>query len=511
MRKISVFLILILLVALLAACNNKNPSELDTSSPKVTESPMATALRPTTNDNEEDIQSEPVPAIQGKVEIAQDRIPTGFALTKIGEITDRSIRVQCGADYVQMVNIDLPGVGHIVPLNSLCEPLTDVDCISIKTVTPGYYALYKYDSGVNRVALYAEDGTELIPFEAAMIEAQFTTYYLVPTSWLSEARYLRVVYAKEVTDNEDEAVYEDTDAYYWFDGEDAYYKGYYKLYDTVERRFVPDFSATNPDNYCLQVGNELFVYTDEQGKSTVYNADGKSVMDVTDRAVELGNGCFVVDYSTVYDNNGAMLYKFQDTTVSVLGDSGKFLGGASAVFDMYGNKLFDHDPSLLIITESGGFFSGSTATEGMLLDAQGNVVYKSDSAYSPIYKGFGVWMFSSADADAKSFYYMVNGSVVESNSRSSYNMANLGSGNTSLTPWLRPDVTVDAADEFFPLPLDYLVLDISADGDRLVDCFTGETLLTAKNSIDVTANGYVYAKDEVGGTITIYKLELQYK
>ena len=106
---------------------------------------------------------------------------------------------------------------------------------------------------VNKTGLYTGEGEELIPCEAASI--------VRPHNRDRDFHFLEVIYTTEQTDDESEAIIYFTQSMFSLHvGEDdVMYKGYAKIYDLDNRKFVDNFEAARLDRYSFYDLGESFL------------------------------------------------------------------------------------------------------------------------------------------------------------------------------------------------------------------------------------------------------------
>ncbi len=226
---------------------------------------------------------------------------------------------------------------------------------AIRLLQNGCYVVNGGGDGVNRVGLFDDTGTPLIPFEAAVIRE------LGNHSGEDTGRYLAVYYAtKQTTDRNKALIYLSDGS--WIGGNvpgdnDVMYEGYVRFYDLQRRRFVPELESTGNHSSC---GSLLVV-----GKK-VYDADGKQVAD----KLTAGNGYLIRNTSPkeVYDE--ALTLRFtSDLQLSVLTSTSGYLkqydpGKGYRVIDMDGSPVVE------------GWFKSVTEEKYGILSAQ-----RADGAY----------------------------------------------------------------------------------------------------------------------------------
>lgn len=513
MKKLTPLIIaLMLALSLIAGCTAETPATPPTSTGvnngiQTTEAkdpePISTALETSdtiSSETETPVETEAPVAAKGHVEVEPNVLPEKWTLEQCAQfpkennfyfVSNVLHRYSKADDDTDLLSPVSPSGADIVSFPSTGAEL----------VVPGVYSVRAYADGINTTGLYTDDGTELIPCEAAIITPLLF-------QWTDEAekytRFLYVIYGTEQTENENEAFFYATTKMFAIapqDG-DTFYKGYARIYDLETRKFVPDLTITNSDSSAARPGGSIFKYEDEKHKTYVYNTDGKIVYE-TEASVEMGNGYFVVEYKNVYDENGELLFK-SDNYLNVVKGSGLFLKDGDTVRDMYGNKMFDIPEDIYISCESGGLFavSNSNSKSCALYDVSGNAVYSAELDSYPSYKGNGIWEFYVSGAEHMT-YYLLNGKTVTSLDKSAYNLVLKSSDSKQLAPWNTPDKIVGITGSVSTTPIDTLMVERIESVDHLIDCFTGEELVSAQN-ITVTKDGYVYAaQDDV---MTVYKL-----
>ena len=266
-----------------------------------------------------------------------------YTATKTGSLDGKSLYTHSGFAYKtnddKSINVYLAD-GTLFPQDGTLS--------NVEYIGEGLYEARKSSAdSVNTVALIDTKGEIIIPFEAASID------------WLksedeTQHRFLKVIYTTEPTSSKD-------DCFIYFtsnpislgpkDG-DLYYKGYAKIFDFEKKQFIPDLKITNRDSYCVEAIKGGVVYADEDGKKTLYSADGKAVVS-TDKYNFKTDGTVVIvtdkDYNnTVYNGDGSILLETKDS-LATIGGQGTALAsydkstGKRILIDYNGNKLSDKD------------------------------------------------------------------------------------------------------------------------------------------------------------------------
>lgn len=516
----ALFLALCMLLSLCACGGSPLPipstAGNETKAPDVTKAPdTAPATEPIVETDEPtEAPTEPAYVPSEKLEIVYDKVPTKWTLTELGPVSDGEATLTTRSDDLLVrYERDENDQVRYIPVDHMGKALTDVRYGYVEQLTSDLFIVSAVVDDVNNNGLMTETGELLIPCETAIIKPVSCAYDSDDSS-----RFLLVVYATEETTNEAEAFFYSSNSFFSIRPEegDKFYKGYGKIYDTEKRQFVPELTITNPDRYDTQCGGANIYITTVDDENIVYNADGKEVFSSSDSSyLQMGSAFYIVDYQDVYDPDGNLMYH-SDDTLQLINGSGQFLMVRNytqegvTVTDFYGNPLFTTQEVSTFSSEANGYFSSSVSSEkGILFNAEGEIVASVDGAYTPAYEGFGIWRFSFSDSEKNANYYLVNGATVVSSERSAYNLVNElkeeGSEGKSFFPWNNPTekITVDCS--YFTTVCPGLFI-ANGKTKALVDCFSGETLLTA-DRLSFANEKYIYAT--VDGVTTVYELNLE--
>ena len=168
----------------------------------------------------------------------------------------------------------------------------------------GMFEFTKADSSdVNANALVSADGDFLIPFEYA--------FYTWPGEYHNKTqnRFILAYYGTEETDDDKDYLFyttEDMIAIGEPGKNDTLYKGYAKIYDIQNQRFVSGLEFEHVDKYDTVniVGNSILIQNPDE-THTLYDADGKKLLDLNSRVdfnenviierSETNSGCRVYD------------------------------------------------------------------------------------------------------------------------------------------------------------------------------------------------------------------------
>ncbi len=222
----------------------------------------------------------------------------------------------------------------------------------VQYLEDGLYAVAGLGDGVNCFGLFDEEGTRLLPFEAAVIRRL-------------NARYLTVYYATEQTTDRSKALIYISDGFrigqgYPKDG-DAMYKGYARLYDTVEKSFVGDLQTSGP----VESSGRLLVLSQSGTQDGgVFDEKGALVMEGRMKA---GSGFLIRPQKQVYDEDLNLRYT-SDTQLSTFPSEGAYLLEALASSDGYRCVVIDIDGNVVlpgpfksVFEEAEGVFSTQKA------------------------------------------------------------------------------------------------------------------------------------------------------
>lgn len=280
---------------------------------------------------------------------------SAYSVSLVGQIedSDRSIdisyqSIQDAADNDNFLLLDYMGKSFS------SEPYTYVKYLG--------YGLYAATSSaesedatcpeINRVSLINNKGDVLIPGGACLIERPYDQDN-------TDSRYLLVYYATEKTDNEEECVvflssYGEVYTMPLSDG--TMYKGYIRIYDLQNERFVPNIPQIASASAVRACGNSLVI--GDYSERVMYDAEGNVLL--TGEITAIGDG-IVILYSggtyRVHDDAGVQTYYANQYLGIVHGSQYITMdkNGLDMVMDRKGNIILDAVYSN-VYEERGGIF-----------------------------------------------------------------------------------------------------------------------------------------------------------
>lgn len=370
----------------------------------------------------------------------------------------------------------------------------------------GLYEVRKNVEGnVNSAGLITSSGEILIPFEAASVE-------WIKTEDETKHRYVKAIYATEVTTNKEEAMIRFTkNQFSWNVSEgDTLYKGYVKIYDTVNKKFVSDKKFTNPDSYCFSEVGDSFIYTDENKVTTLYSADGKELASGDKYNCSTDGTVFIVsdkEYKyTVYNSAGEKLQK-SDFGLSTLRGQGGILAmndsskGEKYLVDYAGNRISDKSFKTAYKNCGGIIEIDDESGVRVLMHPDGTEIVSNQKSFYDIIPGYEYYQA----ADGKYVIVTADGAIC-TDCQDNYNL-----------------VAYDAEGKYFvwnnksySLQLDtantrYLEIGLvktkTAEGKyALYDLFTGNQLLEGVYDDIKTSGDLAYGYNKDAGSWDVYKL-----
>lgn len=233
------------------------------------------------------------------------------------------------------------------PLNYLGQDSYNLSVIQASHLGNGLFTAQAAVNDVNGIGLIDFAGETLLKPEAAIIDWP---------GYLSEGRFLLVGYAEEKASLGGEwqvALDEGYRRYRGSDGEGTKYQGYTKVFDLVNKQFIPGLKLENFDWYQATNCGDYFVVSTTNGDGhsrtvTAYDAEGRAV--------------FVKDQVSVVS----------ETMVAVYGENG-------GIYDYSGNQLYANDKKYSYSLVEGSVFRYDEETEELfLMDLEGNVVMACD-------------------------------------------------------------------------------------------------------------------------------------
>ena len=313
-------------------------------------------------------------------------------LEKVGELSGDDYRVSYNS-FIESAGDDKAYIYDVNGNKIFSEAVRSSDYLE-----RGMYQYSKADTeDVNRSALVSADGKVLVPFECAFFE--WPGAYHNKT----QNRYILAFYGTEETDNQDEMLFYTTDDYIAVGGpgkDDTMYKGYVKIFDIQENRFVEGLQFEQIDKYDTVniVGNSLLIQNADK-TYTLYDADGKKILDLSDRSdfnssviierSETGSG------SRVFDENGTEIYK-SEGRLSTFSSTSNYLyvydSGKYTVFDSHGKQVLD-TPFDYITSESFDIYKIREDDAYVLYDAAGKELGRTEGSCDEI--GYGRYVLET--------------------------------------------------------------------------------------------------------------------
>ncbi len=367
MKKMMAFILLIAMAFGLAGCAEKSPVQESSS--------VETVTQVQEKDEKETLKMGKAPQVE-------------TTLTKVSEIQDpqRAIREHWDGLILQD--------GEAFKLLSISgEPVTEESLIGYEYKGDGLYIVAADKEDVNHIGLVACTGEVLIDCEAASV------------SRLGD-RYATVTYSTGVTENEDEMYFYITEALFSLspsDG-DEMHKGYSRIYDLEQKRFIDGVEVTNPYRYAIMSCGDTFAVQDEQGVTRIYDETGK-VLAETDRTVETESGLYYIsdwnEPTVLYDGSGMQIGQLEPGASVIMG-SGTYMSvetdeRQSQIADLQGNILSGKKYDV-VYEEHNGLFEVKTE-DGMyqLVCADGTVMAEMEDRYSSTYFGYGCYWVETKD------------------------------------------------------------------------------------------------------------------
>lgn len=321
------------------------------------------------------------------------------------------------------------------------QHIADDEIIAVEYLEGGLYEITK-DGGddVNSSALVSEDGKVLIPFECA--------FYKWPNGSINgskviQNRFIIAYTGTEVTENQEEALFYTSDSFVTIapGKDDVLYKGYARIFDVKEGKFVGDIKLERLDKYesVHIVGNSILLQNDDK-TYTLYDAAGKKLRDFNSRTecsqsaiiekAESGSGF------TIYDDAAKELYSGEGSCSVFTSSSGYFQvyeDGAYKIIDSSGKQVLsekvdivyeeDHDLYRIgkdnvkqIVDASGKVLA---ETEGMITNTDAGIFEVESGVKEYTLVGPGGVIADKAKAP-KSGIYTVDNSIIALNDGSAY-------------------------------------------------------------------------------------------
>ncbi len=431
-------------------------------------------------------------------------IITGYALEQTGTAADASGMY---VNYDALHYASGSSTGKVIFENG-----TESDDVYDFEYLGGYYTLTNdlRDNEINCTGLYSGTGEQLIPYEFAYAEwvDTSTNYYEEEISH----RYLNVTYSDGLAEDESEAYFYLTSAFFSFapsDG-DVLYKGHGKIYDTEAGQFVPNIELTDPALEVYECGDSIVV--EDNGVLTMYSANGETLMTTGEgyynyASSSVGAGVVAVRYGqgyVVYNDAGEELFTTTNTLAIMSSTSGylKQLNENSKyeIIDSAGNKIIDQEFNS-VYSESCGYFNvESTSGTSQVIDINGNVIAESTQTYavSELSSGY----FSVQENDGSYSVYGPNGQIAGGLDSTAYNL-NILNDNNAIVLNTGEEIALGGNATEIGTGL-VNVKDDYSGMYGLYDLFTGEKLLESEYETISATDTHVYAEKD--GSWEIYSL-----
>ena len=198
----------------------------------------------------------------------------------------------------------------------------------------------------NLKGIFTVEGDEILSCQAASIS-------LPETSVSTDYRYLKVIFVTEKTDKTDECILYFTDSMFSISPspDDVMYKGYYKIFDVKNKKFVGDLEFTGHDSYSLkQCGDSFFVI--EDGIYAQYDENGKVLNTGDEYSLNgVADNCFVFRDSdgnyVISDDQGRETFRSKQTIYTISRSDHGYLTihdgneDVEYVIDKNGNRVSD--------------------------------------------------------------------------------------------------------------------------------------------------------------------------
>ena len=522
MKKAICLLLVFCLLAALSACGTINidlPVNGSTEKPApqtTAEKPADLTVAPTeteapvTTEEPAPVTTEPAPAQPAEAPEVS-KLPARWTLQELGAVDNSGKDLYFYKDNVFRYVRESADSTYLIATDPMGNPISEEKYGNVSCLMPSVYAVSLLSDDINSTGILLENGEQALPCEAAIIRTLNESF----NSDLISTRYLYLIYGTETTTDKSEAFFYTTSAMISLTPSegDTLYKGYGKVYDLQERRIVPDLMITNSSTSAVKTAGNLIVCTNEDYSYSVYNSNGELLFSGS--GVDVGNDFFIVDYKTVMDVNGDTLYT-SDAYLQIIKGTGNYMYSSDyktsllTVYDKNGAVLFEISDDYSVSRDEGGYFQAKKDSAGYLLDAEGKEVFKVEDSSYPSYEGYGIWEISPNDSELPSVYYLADGRNGNCGQRYLHDLVNEVKNETSGVHtyrfWNDPETDVNIEGSYIE-GLTSAILYVHGKPGKLIDCFSGETLLTA-DDFEFVKGGYVYAK--TGNDYTVYKLELGY-
>lgn len=286
---------------------------------------------------------------KSSVAVAEDEASDGLiSLKKIGTIEDAESEITMSEQGLYIDDED------ITILDKLGDDNLKKSYASVSNLYDGYWVVGNGSEDVNSFGLVNEDGRELIPCEAAWITALNGI----------KGRYLKIYYSTGVTQNEDEALFTQTDRTTALFGSvdndnSTLYSGYAKIYDLEKETFVEGIEITVDSDLIFPCGDSII--SSGAYDAILYDDTGAVIKEfeesVSPSLTDETNGYFIIDdqgTDKVYDDKGNLVIEETENEDCLrLCSSGSvtyiivWSGGKCGLSDLDGNILIPVEYGLI--------------------------------------------------------------------------------------------------------------------------------------------------------------------
>lgn len=318
-------------------------------------------------------------------EAANHGVITDYTLEKTGTAENQSGMY---VNYDALIYGSGSGGKLVFENGSSSDEVVDFDALG------DYYILRNdsFDNNVNAAGLFAADGTQLIPYEAAIIEWLDTSYSY--TDDTAPHRFVEVTYSDGLADDSSEAYFYVYSGYFSTapSEDDVLYKGHGRIFDTETRQFVPNIELTNPALDVYECGDSIVI--GDGNVVTMYDANGNELVKSGEGYYNyasscVGNGIFMIENGTgyvVYDDTGKELYT-SENIVSLVSSTSGYLrqytdDSLYIILDSTGKQVLPGKYDYVSEESCGYITVGLEDGSGQIIKADGTVIAEGKDAYS---------------------------------------------------------------------------------------------------------------------------------
>ena len=390
------------------------------------------------------------------------------------------------------------------------------DLNSIRYMGDGLYTVSKKASAdnMNVCGLVTIEGDVLIPCEAASIVS--------PTNRDEDGiRFVEVIYATDVTDNKDDCIvyYTDNIMSMSVGEDDTMYKGYAKIFDIQEGKFVDGLEFSQAFRNSFYDLMDSFVI-DQDSEITMYSPDGTAIWKTTGYikgdthhsiSVRVDNNEYIVDSqgNDVYKSSFDLSDRDAKRDLYIVRDGED--DEKYHLIDMYGKRLLEKALPMVSSATTNYILIRPDNKTHILLDNDGNVLLEDAESYSETAGAYGrLYM------EDKSKYLITPAGIYQDvDEKAGYHLLfTRGDVPVILNTGENASFPFKEANSFKTLAPGLLTLEEStSSGDYLdlYDLFTGEQLLPSEYTDFIFAGGYVFACRTGSSSIRtweVYKADL---